>query len=336
MKRLFTLNCLLLLFSCSTDNNGVSEDEANAVYTFAPLVYTITEHSAAGTAIGSVSVIDPGMADLTYTIDTDLDILIDETTGELTVGENLILDFETENSLQFSVSVFDGAQIVDGAATLNITDVLEYEILSEEQRAFIDYYKYLTLWQSPTSALQNRTSRWEEPIKLYLDGNISGQFRAGVATVLEEYNAIFTESDFNITLVETLEESNTHLYFGNTEDIEPLWPDMFALIDGNSFSGYALTSKNNSVLRNSRIWVSTTISILFKHELGHALGFGHSDRCETENSFMCSNVDPSHIFLDEERRILAYAYANDIPAGLSEAEIEMIIANRLLLDGPSL
>ena len=171
-----------------------------------------------------------------------------------------------------------------------------------------------------------------EPMKLYLDGQITAQFRANVESVLAEYNVIFENTDFNISLVETLEESNAHLYFGDAEDIEGLWGDMFEIIDGKTFSGYAITSNNNSVLSNSRIWVSSPLSILFKHEMGHALGFGHSEKCDMETSFMCSTIDTDHDFLEIEKEIIGYAYDNEMEAGLTAAEIEVVLANKMFLE----
>ncbi len=332
MKKIYLLVSVFIVFSCSEDNDNANDEIENTAPIFGSLVFEIPEHSEAGTAIGNVNATDAENDDLTFSLDTDLDVSIDETTGALTTGEDLLLDFETTNSLSAEVTVFDGKQLVDGTITINLTDINEYEALSDEQRELIEYFQYLTLWQGPSSTPLNFTSRWEEPMKLYLDGQISTQFRANVETVLEEYNVLFENSDFNISLVQTLEESNAHLYFGEAADIEELWADVFEIIDGKTFSGYAITANNNSVLSNSRIWVSNPLAVLFKHELGHALGFGHSDKCDMENSFMCSNIDPEHDFLEVEKSIIQYAYDNEFSAGSSASEIELFLANQLILE----
>lgn len=336
MKKLFFLIPATIVLSCSSDSDEIKKEIQDETQNNNPTItvqsFAVDEHSEAGTSLGSVSAADSDNDELTFTIDSESGLEINEESGEITLGNNLVLDYEANQTLPFTVSVFDGKVIVDQAFELTINDINEFELLSDEQKETIAYYQYLTLWQAPTNSSLDNSSRWMEPMKLYLDGQITAQFRTNVESVLEEYNVIFENSDFNISLVETLQESNAHLYFGEADDIEGLWDDMFEIIDGKTFSGYAITSNNNSVLSDSRIWVSSPLPILFKHEMGHALGFGHSEKCDTETSFMCSTIDTNHDFLEMEKQIISYAYDNEMEAGLTAEEIEVILANKLFLE----
>lgn len=332
MNKSFFIVPALILASCSSDSDEIKQETENSQPSITQQSFAIDEHSQAGSSIGTVSATDADNDELTFTINSESGLEINEANGEITLGNTLVLDYEASESLPFTVSVFDGKSIVEQAFELTINNIDEYELLSDTQKGTIAYYQYLTLWQAPTNSALSNTSRWMQPMRLYLDGQISTDFRANVEAVLEEYNTIFENSDFSISLVASLEESNAHLYFGDTNDIDGLWDDMFAIIDGQTFSGYAITSNNNSVLSNSRIWVSSTLAILFKHEMGHALGFGHSDKCDTENSFMCSSIDANHDFLEMEKMIMAYAYGNDMEAGLTEDEIETVLANKMFLE----
>jgi hypothetical protein len=344
MKKFFFLIPATILLGCSTDSDEIKDEvrqeqqqeteseTENDLPGITIESFAIDEHSEAGSIIGTISATDSENDQLTFTIDSDSGLEIDEETGELTLGANLVLDYEDNQSISFTISVFDGKAIVDQNFKLTINDINEYDLLSDEQQETIAYYQYLTLWQAPTGSPIENSSRWMEPMKLYLDGQITVQFKADVESILEEYNVIFESSDFNISLVETLEESNAHLFFGETGDIEGLWADMFEIIDGKTFAGYAITSNNNSVLSNTRMWVSNPIPVLFKHEMGHALGFGHSEKCDTEDSFMCSSIDADHNFLEIEKEILSYAYANDMAAGLTAQEIEAFLANKMILE----
>lgn len=332
MNKLFFIIPALILASCSSDSDEIKQETENNQPTITQQSFAMDEHSQAGSSIGTVSATDADNDELTFSINSESGLEINEESGEITLGNNLVLDFEATQNLAFTVSVFDGKSIVEQAFELTINDIDEYELLSDAQKETIAYYQYLTLWEAPTNSALNNTSRWIQPMRLYLDGQITTDFRANVEAVLEEYNTIFENSDFSISLVASLEESNAHLYYGDTADIEGLWDDMFEIINGQTFSGYAITSNSNSVLSNSRVWVSSPLPVLFKHEMGHALGFGHSDQCDTENSFMCSSIDPNHDFLDIEKKILAYAYDNDMEAGLTSDEIETILANKLFLE----
>lgn len=335
MNKSFFIVPILILAACSKDSNEIIPNSENNQPTIAQQSFAIDEHSQAGSSIGTVSATDADNDALTFTIDSESGLIIDETSGEITLGTNLELDFEENQSLPFTVSVFDGKSIVEQAFELTINNIDEYELLTEEQKETIAYYQYLTLWEAPTNSPLSHTSRWIQPMKLYLDGQITTGFRSDVEAVIAEYNTIFADSDFNIALVASLDESNAHLYFGDSADIEGLWNDMFEIIDGQTFSGYAITSNTNSVLNDSRIWVSSTLPILFQHEMGHALGFGHSEKCDTENSFMCSSIDPNHDFLEIEKKILSYAYGNDMEAGLTKEEIKIVLANKLFLENES-
>ena len=343
MKKLFFILPLSMLLACSTDSDEIKDEvqqeqeleqkdeTGNNLPSITLQTLAIDEHSEEGTVIGTIAASDADNDLLTYTIDSNSGLEINEETGELTLGSTIILDFEADQSLPFTVSVFDGTAIVDRDFILTINNIDEYELLSDEQKDFITYYQYLTLWQDPTSGTLENSSRWTAPMKLYLDGQITAQFRTDVEAVLQEYNEIFIDSDFNISLVETIGESNAHLYFGDSSDIENLWADMFEIIDGKTFAGYAITENNISVLNDTRMWVSNPLAVLFKHEMGHALGFGHSDKCNPENSFMCSTIAADHDFLEIEKEIIRYAYANDMEMGLTAEEIKLVLANKLIL-----
>lgn len=336
MKKLFFLIPVTILLSCSTDSdeitNEIQQETENSQPSISAQSLSIEEHSEAGASIGTISATDSDKDELTFTINSESGLVINETSGEITIGANLILDYEANQTLPFVVSVFDGKAIVEKAFELSINDVIEYDLLSAEQKETIAYYQYLTLWQAPTNGGIDNSTRWMEPMKLFLDGQITTEYRADIDAVLAEYNAIFENSDFNISIVETLAESNAHLYFGDSDDIDGLWDDMFEIIGGQTFAGYAITSTNNSVLNDSRIWVSSPLPILLKHEMGHALGFGHSEKCDTDNSFMCSTINPNHDFLEIEKEIISMAYDNDMEAGLTAAEIQTILANKMFLE----
>lgn len=336
MKKFFYLVSAILIASCSSDSDEIKieiqQEAGNNQPAINDQAFQVNEHAEAGILIGTVSATDKDGDKLTFTIDNESGLEINEETGELSLGNNLTLDFESVESLVFTVSVFDGKSIIEKDFTLNISNVDEYDLLTENQKSTVDYFKYLALWQGPHNTAINQISKWAEPMKLYLDGTISIEFKTNVENVLEEINSLTADGSFTISLVETLGESNTHLFFGEASELETIWPDMYEIVNGQTYSGYASTNGTIVAIQSARIWISNSIEVLFKHELGHSIGLGHSDLCDTENSFMCSTIAEGHTILPMEQVILKYLYSDEMPGGLAEEDIEAILANLILLN----
>ncbi|WP_299431367.1 DUF2927 domain-containing protein [uncultured Maribacter sp.] len=331
MKKIMIPIFSLLIFSCSKDSTNDSNDLDNNNPEFtANQSFSIEEHSAFESSIGIIKATDKDNDALTYTIQSEADLIINENTGEITIGENTILDFETTPSISATISVFDGTTIVDEDIIITLENIEEYAILTAEQKELVDYFRYLTLWED-SNALSS-IQKWGAPMKIFLDGAISTDYKATVQSVLDQYNALFNLGTFSITIVETKTESNVHLYYGNAEEIETLWPDMHEIIEGKTYDGYAISSGTGLALNNSRIWISSPIESLLKHELGHSLGLGHSNKCDEEKSFLCSTISPNNDFLDVEKEIIRFLYHKDMVPGTTAEELNNAVGNLILLN----
>jgi len=330
MKKIIIPIFSLLIFSCSKD----ATDEANNLENSNPEFtanqsFSIEEHSAFESSIGIIKATDKDNDALTYTIQSEANLTINENTGEITIGENTILDFETTPSISATISVFDGTSIVDEDIIITLENIEEYAVLTAEQKELVDYFRYLTLWED-SNALTS-IQKWGTPMKIFLDGTISTDYRATVQNVLDQYNTLFNFGEFSITIVETKAESNAHLYYGEAQEIETLWPDMHEIIDGKTYDGYAISSGTGLALNNTRIWISSPIESLLKHELGHSLGLGHSNKCDEEKSFLCSTISPNNDFLDVEKEIIRFLYHEDMTPGTTAEELNNAVGNLILL-----
>ena len=335
MRKILIPTLAILILSCSkNDGNDIENLVEDSSGNNAPVITTenlqITEHSLSGTSLGFINFSDADIEDeLTLSITSDA-FEINESTGEISVGPNAILDFETSPETSFDVSVFDGTIITEKNIHLTIENIEEYDILSAPQKELVAYFKYLTLKEASSNLTNIR--KWNTPMKIYLDGNISSNYRTTVESVIEEYNALFKTGDFSISLVETSEESNTHIFLGDSSELENFWDDMFDVVGESPFSGYAITSVKNFKLNDSRIWVSNELESLLKHELGHALGLGHSNKCDTEKSFMCSIVTQNNDFLESDEDVLRFLYHKDMASGTALEDLNNAVGNLILLD----
>ncbi len=306
------------------------ENSTNAALVFGQHSFTIAEHSAAGISIGFLAATDSDGNQISYTLESGTDIDIDENTGELKVGPNLKLDFETGENLDFTVSAFDGKSITQETYRLSIEDVDEKTLLTDTQKELITYFQYLTFWKGPRHTPNALNRKWGNSMKLYLSGTVSADYKAKVESVISQYNSLFVDSDFDITLTDNEDNANAVLFFGTQQEVEAVWPDMFDIIKDGNYSGYAMTPSQNSILLSTRIWISNPIEVLFKHELGHALGFGHSNKCDDKHSFLCPQIGKDNYILPDEADIIRFLYHKDISAGLTESEIEEALAHILV------
>ena len=135
------------------------------------------------------------------------------------------LDFETINSLEFTVSAFDGSTTSHGNFSLNVIDVDETTLLNEAEKDLITYFQHLVFWKGHANTPVERNQKWAVPLQLNLAGTISNNFSQVVNEVISEYNTIFN-GNFTISLAETEELANAEVFYGTKEELESHWPDM--------------------------------------------------------------------------------------------------------------
>ncbi len=292
--------------------------------------FTIAEHALKDTSLGSVKVSNTNPDQITYSIACKADLAIDEITGELKIGPNLKLDYETANNIKFTISAFTGKTTIDQDFTLVVEDIDEMTLLSAEQKKLVNYFQYLTLWKAPNLKTIKTNKRWEQTMKLNISGNISDEYRTTVEGVVSRYNTLTIDGHFNIVLVKDTENANAHLFFGTKDELATVWPDMYKIIKTGNYSGYTITPSKDAIISSTRIWISNPIESLLTHELGHALGLGHSNKCEEGKSFLCSKIGAKNKILPVEEDVIRYLYHQDFEAGLSETEIGQVLANLMV------
>lgn len=333
MKKIALPLLSFLAIACSSDSDEINDETVNNAPSIVSQQFQIAEHSSAGTVIGTITATDKEEDELTFSIASSEDISINENTGEIIIGEDLKLDFETVNNIEFTVSVFDGTTISDATIILNIEDINEFDVLSEAQKDIVAHFKHLTLFQDTTSPTQDIMRKWDEPMKLFLVGDFPEAARNMVQEVITDYNMLASSGDFNITFVTVESEANAQLFFGTKEETETVFPALYEQIKNLTVDGYATASFVGNFYKTAQIWISKETDALFRHELGHALGLGHSNLCGDDNpSAMCSTIKPQSQLLEIEQNVINYFYHEDMPSGLNLQQIEEQLSNLILLE----
>jgi hypothetical protein len=333
-KILGVIISLVQLMGCSSEATEEFPIPQNASPKIVSQSFEVPENTSQNTVVGTVSAEDPDGDDLKFFIVEGSGFQIRLATGELLVANADDLDFETLQNIELTIRVQDGKGGSSSATiSIAITDVDDGPFTNNE-KDFISEYHYLTYKLSPTASGATVSEKWGLALKLYLSGSITNEYRSRVQGYIDTYNSFFTDG-FVIELVDTEAASNVRLILGPESAVSNVWPDMYQLINGGNFGGYALYNSDfNYNINFGRIWVKTDTEPIFLHELGHIIGLGHtrSAYCgNTErNSIMCSG--PASNFSTWDREIIKILYRSEITTGKSFNDLKPLI-EQFLLDG---
>ena len=129
----------------ATFGRGLWEVELNSIpANNAPAVvnqsFAIDEHSENGAVVGTLEFSDLDDDALTITFEgstTEDAFAIDETSGEITVNNSTLLDFETTESFDYTVVVNDSKTTTNATVTINLNDIDECQNVAIEASATI-------------------------------------------------------------------------------------------------------------------------------------------------------------------------------------------------------
>ena len=97
----------------------------NVVPTLDDTTFGVPENSPNGTAVGTLSVVNPANDDLTFTVLSGNEagaFAVNPTTGEITVTDSSLLDIATHPTFSLNIEVSDGEGGIDTAnVTINVT-----------------------------------------------------------------------------------------------------------------------------------------------------------------------------------------------------------------------
>jgi len=123
-NKLFAVICILTVFGCSKDDNTDPPPPASSI-SASNFTASIEENPTAGFVLGTVQA-TAGQGVLNYSITSQTPngaLAINATTGELSIANNDLFDYETNSIIEATVSVADDAGTATALATINLTNI---------------------------------------------------------------------------------------------------------------------------------------------------------------------------------------------------------------------
>lgn len=130
----------LLVFSCSGDDNGTDDGADNAINVEDLISITVDENIQSGETLGTINA--TSNSPITFTISEQVfanAIVINASTGELTVGDASFFDFETNPIIQGVLEFDNGIESASADLTIDLINKDDIEFyLSESRQDYIN------------------------------------------------------------------------------------------------------------------------------------------------------------------------------------------------------
>lgn len=115
----------------------VTVNDVNEAPSISDQIFSTNENNVNTTSISTLTAVDPESDAITYTITdgNDLGGFVLSTSGELTVNDATVLDFETNPSFSLSVEASDGTLADNATIIINLSDLEEAPVIEDQTLA---------------------------------------------------------------------------------------------------------------------------------------------------------------------------------------------------------
>ena len=214
---------------------------------------------------------------------------------------------------------------------------METTALTLKQELIVDYFKQTALGFDNSGGAPNITRKWFSDVRIFLLGDPSEESLNELVIAIAELNSFFPDNDFNVSIVDTEEESNAQFLFGSKEELLSIEPKLDEFLT-ESLLGIAYVRFDGSgLITSSIIFVddeetdSRKQKRIIREELAHALGMGRHSTLYS--SSVVHNGHPRRYpstFSEFDIAVLKLLYHPEMEIGLTSAQVTPILEELVL------
>lgn len=177
------------------------------------------------------------------------------------------------------------------------------------------------------------TRKWNKEMRVFTSGRMTDVLTAELNGIISEIHEL-TGDELVITLVDTREAADYHVFIGTGEEYAEIYPDVIELVGGN-LGLFATDYDGDNYFTNGNMYVDDQRANevqqrhLLREEFTQSLGLARDSDLYTESIFQSQFTTTTTSYMDIDRELIRLLYHPDISTGLIEVQTTPVLIDIL-------
>ncbi|MBQ0732825.1 DUF2927 domain-containing protein [Aquimarina celericrescens] len=203
----------------------------------------------------------------------------------------------------------------------NISEFSEYEF------NVINYFKEIALG-SENGTASKITRKWTSTMRIFVDGEVTLANQRALNSIVSEINNLVSDG-FEIEIVDNLEQSNYHMFFGSAREFVAIYPyHSERVIENWGLFRFYINESNEIIQGHMYVDIERANEIeqrhLLREELTQSLGLAR-DSYTYLNSIFQQNWTTTTQYAEIDKDLIRLLYHPDMRIGLNNDEVRPVL-----------
>lgn len=323
-QSLFVIVLLSALFIASCGADDGDDAPADVSITVLDFISTVPNLAPTGYLVGQVEASATNGATFTYELVSESvpgALSVNSSSGLILVADGSLFNHDQNPNISATVEVTRGDAVSAAAISIDIDKLNNFQLET------IDYFKQIALGFEFGNA-SAITRKWREPLRVFVAGSANTELREELDVIVDELRELITD-DFEISFVETREESNYVVFFGSGDQYGQMFPNAAGAVASN-WGLFFVNWDSEQYLNSGHMYVDIFRANelerkhLLREEFTQSLGLARDSERHT-NSIFQSVWTRTVEYSDLDRELIRLLYHPEVRAGLDEVQTELAL-----------